>query len=453
MHSGPSPRVDTQTARRPRWRAEAAYVLLWLGAAWFWLVPRLFPRGPYFGGHMSLADFYAGLPIAVAAIGATTVRLLPRRYQRPIGLRLAAIGLALWLGAVAVDSIAVAWRMARWDYWFDYHKVIRNGNHLDPLLGWVRDPNIVWMDKDAGTGGALRYTTDENGFRNPRGLRSADIVFVGDSFTESVAFSTEEAFPGVVGAVTGLKVANLGRSGYGPPQELIVLQKYAVQYHPRVVVWQIYEGNDLVDAEHYVRWIADPKRAIADARPHGILQAYQKFSPLVWYLSKTWAQHVLQPFARYPDGRTQAMRKWDIDTYDPDALRAHPLGVKASLDAVDEGYRFCRARGIRLLVLFAPMRNRVYDPYLIYQRPGDMMRLLPGPPDGNVNDFDSVLGRHCAQIGCPYLDLYPLLKARAATDIRRLFFLDDIHLDLRGHEVVAHAIIDWLRANAQRPPA
>ena len=51
--------------------------------------------------------------------------------------------------------------------------------------------------------------------------------------------------------LTQKTVANLGQSGYGSQQELVVLKRYALPLHPESVVRVFYEGNDLRDAARY----------------------------------------------------------------------------------------------------------------------------------------------------------------------------------------------------------
>ena len=53
---------------------------------------------------------------------------------------------------------------------------------------------------------------------------------------------------------------NLARGAYGPQQELIVLKRYGLAYEPRFVVWQLFEGNDLVDAEAFAEWKKNPEQ-------------------------------------------------------------------------------------------------------------------------------------------------------------------------------------------------
>ncbi|MCP5110496.1 MAG: SGNH/GDSL hydrolase family protein, partial [bacterium] len=107
----------------------------------------------------------------------------------------------------------------------------------------------------------IRYRPDENGFRNPRGIDRADLVFVGDSFTEGHKIAEQDTFPRLAEKATGLRTANLGRSGYGPPQELIVLQRHGLPLRPRFVIWQVFEGNDLHDTGMFRRWERNPGQA------------------------------------------------------------------------------------------------------------------------------------------------------------------------------------------------
>ena len=60
------------------------------------------------------------------------------------------------------------------------------------------------------------------------GSEQADIVFIGDSFTEAASVAEEDTFVRRVAKASGLKAVNLGRGAYGPQQELIVLKRYGL---------------------------------------------------------------------------------------------------------------------------------------------------------------------------------------------------------------------------------
>ena len=150
----------------------------------------------------------------------------------------------------------------RSNFWLDQANIPRAYNVADDELGFVRKPGVSWEGYIEDANRLVDYHTDRNGFRNPPVERpAADIVFVGDSFTEAIEVDENDTFVRRVGNATGLSVANLGRGAYGPQQEFIVLKKYGLAYKPRFVVWQLFEGNDLLDAENFAIWKKNPKQS------------------------------------------------------------------------------------------------------------------------------------------------------------------------------------------------
>jgi len=69
-------------------------------------------------------------------------------------------------------------------------------------LGYLRKPHLRlhgWMNLTYGqpmlwSHRNIEYRSDEHGFRNPLGSRQADVVFIGDSFTEAPQVAEEETF-------------------------------------------------------------------------------------------------------------------------------------------------------------------------------------------------------------------------------------------------------------------
>lgn len=209
--------------RIPRFAVGQA--LLWSAAVYLLLLPLCWPRAQYGGGHYRLVDLALGLPVLAAALVATVYP----RYRRA-GLRLATFFLAAGAAALAADGYYLFGYVdvLQPHWWHDERGFSLIGTRADPEFGFVKRPNRRWRMLT----GAVHHT-DARGFRNPPGLRRAEIVFVGDSFTENIAVPEGRTFPALVGRALGVTTANLGVSGYGPQQELRVLQRHAPGYAPQ----------------------------------------------------------------------------------------------------------------------------------------------------------------------------------------------------------------------------
>jgi hypothetical protein len=96
----------------------------------------------------------------------------------------------------------------------------------------------------------VHMTTDAHGFRNsPPEKARYGIVALGDSFTK--ASGVASSWPQKLAEYTGSDVLNLGEVGFGPQDELKVLQQYGLKKQPQWVILAYFEGNDLYDAASY----------------------------------------------------------------------------------------------------------------------------------------------------------------------------------------------------------
>ena len=135
--------------------------------------------------------------------------------------------------------------------WFD-----RSGYVRDPELGYRREAHHreqgVFVRGNIGEALCLpanppepfdlRY--DHRGFRNDIDMDQADVVVVGDSYVESPMLPGSSLLTTQLSHQLQTSVANLGISGYGPEQELVVLKRYALNLQPKTIVWVFFEGND-----------------------------------------------------------------------------------------------------------------------------------------------------------------------------------------------------------------
>lgn len=399
-------------------------------------------------GHYRFTDVYAAIPVVVAALCALAVVVTPARNRRKVAVRLTAMAI---VGVPAIFLFDFAYTLAqpgfRQPHFFlDGGSIDRRYSMADPQLGFVRKPHVSYR---APTRDRRRvsYRTDENGFRNPPGTTRADVVFLGDSFTEAALIPEEQTFVRRVAAETGLGVVNLGRGAYGPQQELIVLERVGLSYQPKVVVWQLFEGNDPSDAENFATWLANPE-------PPPLAVRYINNSLIGRALEPTTFRGPsrIRVVIRHRDGTQE--RKELRYRFAPDQAETLARAFADTQKTVAAGARLCASRGSRLIVLFIPTMVQVLEPFMTFDPPEDRERALPGGAVRSERDFGNRLKAACRAPECSYVDAFDALRARALVDHSRVYDRDDPdeHLDVDGHDVVARLIVDAIqptRANAE----
>ena len=424
------------------WRSSLAGVLLAGAFLYVWILPLIRPRGDYLWGHYRLKDIYIGIPIALITLCVVLILAVPSRYKRSLALRLVTVVISLLFVFVACDAGYAFGVMgaAHSNYWLDQGHIPRRYSAADPELGFVRRPFVSWKGYVPDADRIVEYRTDENGFRNAPGQRQADIVFIGDSFTEAATVAEQDTFVQRAGQATGLSVVNLGRGAYGPQQELIVLKRYGLAYKPRVVVWQLFEGNDLSDADQFAEWKKNPQQSNTSLK-----ERYFNNSLLKEWLTNTRLQPRVGPMAtvRYRGGtvRRVAVRY----RYEPDEPSTRHVGMSETMAAIEEGQHLCESKGIKLLVAFIPTMVRTMGPNISFDRAEDQAQYLPQPASG-VKDFSHTMQEFCGRVGCDFVDSVDALRQAEANGIRSMYIPNDEHLDVGAHDALARVIAGWLRS-------
>jgi hypothetical protein len=328
---------------------------------------------------------------------------------------------------------------------------ISAGNRFDPELLSVREPHLrIHGRRDRGniaaslclppSGPGYRHDLeyDHNGFRNPTDLSRAEIAVVGDSYVEGVENAQERILTTLLAESSGMTVANLGHSGYGPQQELVVLERYALPLQPRVILWAFFAGNDLKDMERY-----DEIVTTLDRLPKRASLVERTFAYNAVLRVKPW-------FERCVPSREDEARDALVQTTSG-AVRIYFLDETAPLDAaalrtlerfraiLDAAWKASARAGARLVLVVVPEKLRVYHGLLEQS-------------DWTPNDLPvrlEALGREVSpEIG--FLDLTPALAAAAARG-ELVYFADDSHWTDAGHRVAAAAIHDHLGLPTRRP--
>lgn len=425
------------------WRFSLAGVLLAVAFLYVWILPVFRPRGEFLWGHYRLKDIYAGIPIALITLCVVLILAVPSRYRRSFALRLVTVVTTL-LVVLAVCDAGYAFAVMgalHSNYWLDQGHIPRRYSAADPELGFVRRPFVSWKGYVPDADRIVQYRTDENGFRNAAGPRQADIVFIGDSFTEAATIAEQDTFVQRVAQATRMNVVNFGRGAYGPQQELLVLKRYGLAYRPRAVVWQLFEGNDLTDAEAFADWQMNPQRDSTSLK-----ERYFNNSLLNEWLTNTRSRERGGPTVtlRYQD---ETVRRLSLRyRYQPEQPATIPLAMSETVKSIEAGQQLCQSQGIRLLVVSVPTMVRVMAPYISFDRVEDQLKYLP-EVRSDQKDFSGTLKEFCARTGCNFIDSFDGLRQAAANGHRNLYIPNDEHLDVAGNDVVAQLITAWLQSN------
>ncbi len=340
--------------------------------------------------------------------------------------------------------------------WFD-----RSGYVRDPELGYRREPHYrergffvrgnigeaLCLPANAPEPFDLRY--DHRGFRNDTDMDRADVVVIGDSYVESPMLPGSSLLTTQLSHQLQTSVANLGISGYGPEQELVVLKRYALNLQPKTIVWVFFEGNDFYQlapedlddlavrgepdarAAHDEYWMRSltrnlllvSRRAVRGCVPHsGYLRLRGTF--------------------RDTEGKETVLYFWE-------RLAALKLTDRPRLDRLRsilaEAYELTRQRGIRLVVAFAPVKHRVHQGLHNFEPLTDEMR--DWPLNDLPNEVATMLGELTPEI--VFLDLTPPLREAAAQG-RLTYLPDDTHWTVEGQRVAGEAIHHVLAGSQTR---
>lgn len=234
------------------------------------------------------------------------------------------------------------------------------------------------------------------GFRNRAVPVSADIVAIGDSQTYGVSAPARLAWPSILGEMTGRSVYNLALGGYGPGQYFHLLADHALRLRPRLVLIGFYLGNDLLEAQEFLRRGAPLDEAARDgANGFGAPASRpSRGAPLLADLRARLAQHSLLynlavhsavgEWARGAEARWTAGSKDDADSlryersgmatgFTPKRrLAALDLrdqrvaqGLRISLDLFARMQKLCAERNTGLSIVMIPTKESVYAKHLL----------------------------------------------------------------------------------------
>jgi len=335
------------------------------------------------------------------------------------------------------------------------------------------------------------FKSDAEGFRNAAVRSRVDIAALGDSFTDALTVAVEASWPARLEQQLGRHVQNYGTAGFGPQQELLVLQHYVVQHRPSTVVLAFFAGNDIFDAERFDRFERSQRQPEPQTLGWQVKDTYSRAD--TWYVASAIAasagwiarpprRFVISAAAAEPaiDSTIHASAPFDrglftvnvggrslqwtfmppylnIMNFSERELRARQ-GWRLTREAILAMQRTSRDAGASFVVLFLPFKAQVYWPLIERSLPPqDLRSALDFYLKDNGRRIDvaamrrnrlaqnTMMRQLCESSGIPFVDTTPLLEQRVDAG-ENVYFPDDSHLNETGLALVAHALADVLRA-------
>lgn len=309
----------------------------------------------------------------------------------------------------------------------------------DPYLGFLYPPDF---SHELGRHDVrFSFTTDEKGFRNPGPWPSAaDIVVVGDSWTFGYGVEDREAWVAQVDRrLPGTSIVNLGLIGGAPQQYGRIYEIFGRPLRPKLLIYGLFPGNDLHDARQFENWLVaespgnyDVWRFFGGQVPGS--RSLLARSYLLQSIRSIW-KGLRTPFSgetiEFDDGRRLRLAPGVLAASVAVAKPDHP-DFQLVMDSVEHARNLAVEDGSEFLVLLYPTKEEVYLP------------LLGKPTPAMIPPFVEELERR----GISFLDLTKPFQERARAGAR-LYFEIDGHANGAGSAVIADALVEHLRENAE----
>ncbi len=284
-------------------------------------------------------------------------------------------------------------------------------------------------------------TYDQHGFRNPTDLKNADMVVIGDSFVEDLTVPYNELLTTRLAKLQGKTTANLGQATYGPLQELVVLKRYALPLHPKLVIWMFSEDSDVEDVITY----------------HEKMRNKPTFWKSFWARSFTRSAEMLVRVLIHPPSKVSGRNYSGVfHTADGKSVNIYfetrpPVLNGERLKAIDESVatlataqKLLAAQGARLIFVFVPMKYTVYRSFCHY------------PPESKAgawgnNDLAQRLrdGLASASPETEFVDLTPAFLEAAQAGVVA-YYPDDLHWNPSGQKIAAETLNRYLSSHLTR---
>ena len=339
----------------------------------------------------------------------------------------------------------------------------------------IYGPSTKWLRLVKDNDSYSTAVMDQNGFCNSEEdarQSTADIITIGDSFTWCHAVNPEEAWSKRLASLTGLSVYNLGVGAIGIQEYLQIFKKFGLPKMPKIVIMNIYEGNDLRDARRYYlhrsrqKPAQDKRRNLPSAFSQGT--SWVEFPASYSYACNLfYAVFELLTSSSPEDHKINYLYSltfsdntvpFNLENTDRDEVKYAQKLYNQELDpgiftaiqkALEEYATLGKEHGFIPVVSYTPSVQSAYENFVVFEDTS-LKELMPWFSRKQRAYFR----QQGEQLGYIFFDLTPSLQEAARThgsqDI--LYYRYDLHLTPSGHSVVGEALAGLVREYINNRP-
>jgi len=320
---------------------------------------------------------------------------------------------------------------------------------------FLLEPNAVHViradDADLKWGFLENHPMDAKGFYNPPGKAerpTADYVMAGDSFVCCVGVRADQTSSALLEPLTGRRTYNLGIPGTGPNEYTEIVRKFGVPLHPRAVIFNIYEGNDLRDVMRFNDFKAGKqlkRKKEPMGGPFAVSYALAFIKASLENLAKRLSSKSGVTFTYTITSQGTAI-PMNVTNGDGDEVKiakriaageVSPALYEAPLRAFVE---LAQASNFKPVCTYIPSAYTAYRGHVVFDDPAN------GAALEQASDMTRKwLAGNAPRLGCAYLDLVPAFQAAAASGTLT-HFPANVHLTPYGHSTVATAVAGFLES-------
>jgi len=327
----------------------------------------------------------------------------------------------------------------------------------DPYIRTIHKANTSIIRK--GEEYTARMTTNGQGFigdedftiQKPPGV--VRIAALGDSFTEGYVIDYTKVYPAVLEQKLNAapraryQVYNFGISSTGTAHQLLTYEHYIRAYHPDILVWQFFVGNDYADnllfqpegtppAETRSRLYWRTREILSNnfEAPRFILHRLERLENVKHILADL--SLVSRNLDHYDEEREYPFL---YDIYTPPRARSNVFAneFKRTCQLAERLYAEAKADNVRFIALVVPTQEELF--------PEDWRNILSKNPSMQAKEWDLQQPRRSitdclTENRIPMVDLYQIFVSVLANGGDRMYFMQDDHANLYGQELIAEAL-------------